>query len=82
MDGAKVHAAVANAAKAMEHVTAADMLRKSGIKIHVSTPTETDPFRKASRHERIDGIATQTSKDLVDQLLKAVADFKEKVCEN
>ncbi len=82
IDGAKVHTAVANASKALEGVTSVDKIREAGVKIYVNSPSEKELFRKASQGAVIEYIASQTSKDLVDKLLKAVDEAKAKVYTN
>lgn len=79
IDGAKVHTAVANAAKAREQATAVDELRKLGMTVHVNSPSEKELFRKASQQAVIEYIASQVGKDLVDKLLAAVEDSKKRV---
>jgi tripartite ATP-independent transporter DctP family solute receptor len=82
LDGAKVHTAVANAAKAIESVEAVGKIRDTGVKVHVSTPSEKEAFRKSTQGPVIEFIASQTSKDLVDRLLAAIEVSKKKVYQN
>jgi TRAP-type transport system periplasmic protein len=79
IDGARVHAAVANAAKAIEGVTSVDKIRESGVKVHVSSPSEKEAFRKVSQPAVTEFIVSQTSKELVDKLLAAVKVAEDRV---
>jgi C4-dicarboxylate-binding protein DctP len=72
MDGAAVHAEVANSRKAMDNMQSIQKIRGAGTKVYVNTPTEKESFRKASQEPVIEFIASQVGRPVVDKLLKAV----------
>ena len=74
MDGAAVHAEVANSRKAMDNMQSIQKIRTAGTKVYVNTPTEKEAFRKASQEPVIEFIASQVGRPVVDKLLKAVRD--------
>ncbi len=79
IDGARMHAEVANSRKAMDSLQAIDKIRQQGTKVYVNTPSEKEAFRKASQGAVIEFIASQAGKDVVDKLLVAVEDSKRRV---
>ncbi len=72
MDGASMHAEVANSRKAQDSLQAIQKIRNAGTKVHVNTPTEKESFRKASQEPVIEFIASQVGRPVVDKLLEAV----------
>ena len=72
MDGASVHAEVANSRKSMDSLQAIQKIRGAGTKVYVNTPTEKETFRKASQEPVIEFIASQVGRPVVDKLLEAV----------
>ncbi len=78
MDGAAVHAEVANSRKSMDSMQAIQKIRGSGTKVHVNSPTEKEAFRKASQEPVIEFIASQVGRPVVDKLLEAVRDTTRK----
>ncbi len=72
MDGAKVHAEVANSRKSMDSLQAIDKIRNAGTKVYVNSPTEKEAFKKQTQGAVIDFIAGEVGKPLVDKLLAAV----------
>jgi tripartite ATP-independent transporter DctP family solute receptor len=79
IDGARIHAEVANSRKAMDSLQAIDKIREKGVKVYVNSPTEKEMFRKQSQDAVIEFIASQTSRDLVMKLLAAVDESKKRV---
>lgn len=78
MDGAAVHAEVANSRKAMDNMQSIQKIREKGTRVYVNTPTEKDAFRKASQEPVIEFIASQVGRPVVDKLLEAVRDTTRK----
>jgi C4-dicarboxylate-binding protein DctP len=78
MDGAAVHAEVANSRKSMDSMQAIQKIRGAGTKVHVNSPTEKEAFRKASQEPVIEFIASQVGRPVVDKLLEAVRDTTRK----
>ena len=78
MDGASVHAEVANSRKSMDSLQAIQKIRAAGTKVHVNTPTEKESFRKASQEPVIEFIASQVGRPVVDKLLEAVRETTRK----
>ncbi|NBT54291.1 MAG: hypothetical protein EBT05_05240 [Betaproteobacteria bacterium] len=78
MDGAAVHAEVANSRKSMDSLQAIQKIRVAGTKVYVNSPTEKDAFRKASQEPVIEFIASQVGRPVVDKLLEAVRDTTRK----
>ena len=78
MDGAAMHAEVANSRKAIDSMQAIQKIREKGTKVHVTTPTEKDAFRKQSQEPVIEFIASQVGRPLVDKMLEAVRDTARK----
>ena len=72
MDGASVHAEVANSRKSMDSLQAIQKIRGAGTKVYLNTPTEKETFRKASQEPVIEFIASQVGRPVVDKLLEAV----------
>ncbi len=72
MDGASVHAEVANSRKSMDSLQAIQKIRNAGTKVYVNTPTEKESFRKASQEPVIEFIVSQVGRPVVDKLLEAV----------
>ncbi len=82
IDGAKMHAEVANSRKAMDSLQAIDKIRGQGVKVYVNSPTEKEAFRKQSQGAVIDYIAGEVGKPLVDRLLAAVEEAKKQAYAN
>jgi C4-dicarboxylate-binding protein DctP len=82
IDGAKMHAEVANSRKAMDSLQAIDKIRAQGVKVYVNSPTEKEAFRKQSQGAVIDFIAGEVGKPLVDRLLAAVEEAKKQAYSN
>ena len=78
MDGAAVHAEVANSRKSMDSLLAIQKIRDKGTKVYVTTPTEKEMFKKASQEPVIEFIASQVGRPVVDKLLEAVRDTTRK----
>jgi TRAP-type transport system periplasmic protein len=72
IDGAKMHAEVANSRKSMDSLQAVDKIRQAGTKVYVNSPTEKEAFRKQTQGAVIDFIAGEVGKPLVDKLMVAV----------
>jgi tripartite ATP-independent transporter DctP family solute receptor len=82
IDGAKVHAEVANAKKAMDSIQAIDKISKAGTKVYVTSPTEKEAFKKQTQGAVIDFIAGEVGKATVDKLLAAVDETTKKAYAN
>ena len=78
MDGAAVHAEVANSRQSMESLQAVRQIREKGTKVYVTSPTEKEMFRKATQEPVIEFIASQTGRPIVDKLLSAVKETASK----
>ena len=78
MDGASVHAEVANSRKSMDSLQAIQKIRDKGTKVYVTTPTEKEMFKKASQEPVIEFISSQVGRPVVDKLLEAVRDTTRK----
>ena len=78
MDGAAMHAEVANSRKSIDSMQAIQKIRGAGTKVHVNSPTEKEAFRKASQEPVIEFIASQVGRPVVDKLLEAVRDTTRK----
>ncbi|MCM0021114.1 MAG: TRAP transporter substrate-binding protein [Tagaea sp.] len=79
IDGARMHAEVANSRKAMDSLQAIDKIRQQGTRVYVNSPSEKEAFRRATQAPVIEFIATQAGKDVVDRLLAAVEESKRRV---
>jgi C4-dicarboxylate-binding protein DctP len=79
MDGARMHAQVANSRKSMDSLQAVDKIRQQGVRVYVTSPTEKEAFRRATQGPVIEFIASQAGKETVDRLLAAVEDAKRRV---
>ncbi len=79
MDGARMHAQVANSRKAMDSLQAIDRIRQQGVRVYVTSPTEKEAFRRATQGPVIEFIASQAGKEVVDRLLAAVEESKRRV---
>jgi C4-dicarboxylate-binding protein DctP len=82
IDGAKVHAEVANAKKAMDSIQAIDKIRQAGTKVYVTSPTEKEAFKKQTQGAVIEFIAGEVGKPTVDKLLAAVDETTKKAYAN
>jgi len=78
IDGAKMHAEVANARKAIDSMQAIDKIAKGGTKVYVTSPTEKEAFKKQTQGPVIEFIAGEVGKPLVDKLLTAVDESNKK----
>ena len=78
IDGAAVHAEVANSRKAMDNMQSIQKIRERGTKIYVNTPSEKEAFRKVSQEPVIEFIASQVGRPTVDKLLQAVKEVTAK----
>ncbi len=78
MDGAAVHAEVANSRKSMDSLMAVQKIRDKGTKVYVNTPTEKEAFKKQTQEPVIEFIASQVGRPIVDKLLGAVKDVTAK----
>ena len=74
MDGASVHAEVANSRKSMDSLQSIQKIREKGTKVYVNSPTEKEAFKKATQEPVIEFIASQVGRPVVDKLLNAVKD--------
>lgn len=74
IDGAAMHAEVANSRKSMDSLQAIQKIRAAGTKVHVTTSSEKEAFRKTTQEPVIEYIASQVGRPLVDKLLAAVKD--------
>lgn len=79
MDGARMHAEVANSRKSMDSLQAIDKIRQQGVRVYVTSPTEKEAFRRATQGPVIEFIASQAGKEVVDRLLVAVEESKRRV---
>ncbi len=79
IDGARMHAEVANSKKAMDSLQAIDKIRAAGVKVYVNSPSEKEAFRKQSQDAVREYIATQTGPEVVAKLLTAVEESKKRV---
>jgi len=78
MDGAAVHAEVANARKSQDSLQAIQKIRDKGTKVYVTSPTEKEAFKKATQEPVIEFIAGEVGRPIVDKLLEAVKDTTKK----
>ena len=78
MDGASVHAEVANSRQAQESLQAIQKIRDGGTKVYVTSPTEKEQFKKRTQEPVIEFIASQVGRPVVDKLLKAVDEVTKK----
>ena len=78
IDGAKMHAEVANARKAIDSMQAIDKIAKGGTKVYVNSPTEKQAFKKQTQGAVIEYISGEVGKPLVDKLLSAVEESNKK----
>jgi TRAP-type transport system periplasmic protein len=78
MDGAAIHAEVANARKSMDSLQAIQKIREKGTKVYINSSAEKESFRKATQEPVIEFIATQVGRPIVDKLLEAVKDTTKK----
>jgi len=72
MDGAAMHAEVANSRKALDSLQAIQKIREKGTKVYVNSPSEKDAFRKQTQEPVIEYISGQVGRPIVDKLLNAV----------
>jgi C4-dicarboxylate-binding protein DctP len=79
MDGARMHAQVANSRKSMDSLQAVDKIRQQGVRVYVTSPSEKEAFRRATQGPVIEFIASQAGKETVDRLLAAVEEAKRRV---
>ena len=82
IEGARLHAQVANSRKAYDAMGAVENIKKAGVQVHVNSPSEKDMFRKASQKAVVEFIATQAGKDVVDKVLAASDDARKTVYGN
>ncbi|MBC7703333.1 MAG: TRAP transporter substrate-binding protein [Rhodoferax sp.] len=78
MDGAAVHAEVANARKSQDSLQAIQKIRDKGTKVYVNSPTEKEAFKKVTQEPVIEFIAGEVGRPIVDKLLDAVKDTTKK----
>lgn len=78
MDGAAVHAEVANSRQSMESMQAIQKIREAGTKVYVTSPTEKEAFKKRTQEPVIEFISSQVGRPIVDRLLEAVKDTTKK----
>lgn len=78
MDGAAIHAEVANSRKSMDSLQSIQKIREKGTKIYINSPSEKEAFRKASQEPVIEFIASQVGRPVVDKLLEAVRETTRK----
>jgi len=79
LDGARMHAEVANSRKAMDSLQAIDKIRAAGTKVYVNSPSEKELFRKQTQDSVREYIAGQAGADVVQKVLAAVEEAKKKV---
>ncbi|MBL8698836.1 MAG: TRAP transporter substrate-binding protein [Alphaproteobacteria bacterium] len=82
MEAARLHAALANSRKAADAITAIDEIRKKGVKVYVTSPSEKDQFRQQTQKAVIDFIAGQAGRDTVDKVLAAAKEAEKRVYGN
>ena len=82
MDGAAVHAEVANSRKSMDSLQAIQKIREKGTKVYITSPTEKEAFKKATQEPVIEFIASQVGRPVVDKLLDAVKETTRKTYAN
>ena len=78
MDGAAVHAEVANSRQSMESMQAIQKIRDAGTKVYVTSPSEKEAFKKRTQEPVIEFISSQVGRPIVDKLLEAVKDTTKK----
>jgi tripartite ATP-independent transporter DctP family solute receptor len=78
MDGAAMHAEVANSRKSMDSMQAIQKIREKGTKVYVNSPSEKELFKKQTQEPVIEYIASQVGRPIVDKLLGAVKDVTSK----
>jgi C4-dicarboxylate-binding protein DctP len=74
IDGAAMHAEVANSRKSMDSMQAIQKIREKGTKVYVTSASEKEAFRKATQEPVIQFIAGEVGRPVVDKLIKAVRD--------
>ena len=82
MDGAAVHAEVANSRKSVDSLQAIQKIRDKGTKVYITTPSEKEAFKKATQEPVIEFIASQVGRPIVDKLLEAVKETTKKAYAN
>jgi tripartite ATP-independent transporter DctP family solute receptor len=78
MDGAAMHAEVANSRKSMDSMQAIQKIREKGTKVYVNSPSEKEMFKKQTQEPVIEYIASQVGRPVVDKLLSAVKEVTSK----
>lgn len=78
IDGAAMHAQVANSRKSMDSLQAVQKIRDKGTKVYVNSPSEKEAFRKQTQGPVIEFIASQVGRPIVDKLLTAVGETAKK----
>jgi C4-dicarboxylate-binding protein DctP len=81
-EGAKLHAQVANSRKAYDAMAATENIRKAGVEVHVTSPSEKEMFRRASQKAVVDFIVSQAGREVVDKVLAAAEVAKKAVYGN
>jgi tripartite ATP-independent transporter DctP family solute receptor len=82
MEAARLHSEMANARKALDAIAAVDEIRKKGVKVYVTSPSEKEAFRQQSQKSVIEFIASQAGRDTVDKVLAAAEEANKRVYGN
>lgn len=82
MEAARMHSELANARKALDAISAVDEIRKKGVKVYVTSPSEKEAFRQHSQKAVIEFIAGQAGRDTVDKVLAAAEEANKRVYGN
>jgi C4-dicarboxylate-binding protein DctP len=82
MEAARLHSELANARKAVDAIGAVDEIRKRGVRVYVTSPSEKEQFRKQTQQSVIDFIASQAGRDTVDKVLAAADEANKRVYGN
>ena len=78
IDGASVHAEVANAGQSIASLQSIQKIREAGTKVYVTSPSEKEQFKKRTQEPVIEFISTQVGRPIIDKLLEAVKDTTKK----
>jgi tripartite ATP-independent transporter DctP family solute receptor len=82
MEAARLHSELANARKAVDAIAAVDEIRKRGVRVYVTSPSEKEAFRNQTQKAVIDFIAGQAGRDTVDKVLAAAEEANRRVYGN
>jgi TRAP-type transport system periplasmic protein len=82
MEAARLHSEMANARKAVDAIAAVDEIRKKGVKVYVTSPSEKEAFRQQSQKAVIEFISSQAGRETVDKVLAAAEEANKRVYGN